>query len=297
MEGKDRVQLDLFGEPVVPASARQEKRSRQEVFNDYEGFVGKFKPKKTTDDCYTPAPIYEALIGYIDANVCPLEGHRIVRPFWPGKEFRDYDYRPGDIVIDNPPFSILAKVLDFYIARGVKFWLFAPQLTLFSYAKRDCALVCADCCLAYENGAKVKTSFITNLYPTEVWVMADGRLHDVLAKADRLARPAEKMPRYAYPPNVLTAAELGTYVASAGKCHTIRRGEGVAISRLDCQKGGPAIFGGGLLLSDAAAEAKEQAKERACIQPKVLELSEREKRIIRQLGQQKQNNSTGYESG
>ena len=97
--------------------------------------------------------------------------------------------------------------------------------------------------------------------------------------------------------DVLTAAELGTYVASAGKCHTIRRGEGVCISRLDCQKGGPAIFGGGLLLSDTAAEAKERAKERDCRQPKVLELSEREKRIIRQLGQQKQNNSTGYESG
>lgn len=101
--------------------------------------------------------------------------------------------------------------------------------------------------------------------------------------------------------DVLTAAELGTYVASAGKCHTIRRGEGMRISRLDCQKGGPAIFGGGLLLSDTAAEAKELAKElakeRACCQPKVLELSEREKGIIRQLGQQKQNNSTGYESG
>lgn len=25
-----------------------------EKFEDYEGFVEKFKPKKTTDDCYTP---------------------------------------------------------------------------------------------------------------------------------------------------------------------------------------------------------------------------------------------------
>lgn len=94
-----------------------------------------------------------------------------------------------------------------------------------------------------------------------------------------------------------TAGRKETQEGAAGMCHTIRRGEGVCISRLDCQKGGPAIFGGGLLLSDTAAEAKERAKERACCQPKVLELSEREKRIIRQLGQQKQNNSTGYESG
>lgn len=28
--------------------------TREEKFNDYDGFVAKFKPKKTTDDCYPP---------------------------------------------------------------------------------------------------------------------------------------------------------------------------------------------------------------------------------------------------
>ena len=28
---------------------------------DYKEFVDKFKPKKTTDDCYTPPEIYEAV--------------------------------------------------------------------------------------------------------------------------------------------------------------------------------------------------------------------------------------------
>lgn len=27
---------------------------RQQTSDDYESFVEKFKPKKTTDDCYTP---------------------------------------------------------------------------------------------------------------------------------------------------------------------------------------------------------------------------------------------------
>lgn len=27
---------------------------RQQTIDDYGGFVEKFKPKKTTDDCYTP---------------------------------------------------------------------------------------------------------------------------------------------------------------------------------------------------------------------------------------------------
>lgn len=29
--------------------------------NIYEEFVDKFKPKKTTDDCYTPGAIYEVV--------------------------------------------------------------------------------------------------------------------------------------------------------------------------------------------------------------------------------------------
>lgn len=29
--------------------------------NTYEKFVDKFKPKKTTDDCYTPGAIYEVV--------------------------------------------------------------------------------------------------------------------------------------------------------------------------------------------------------------------------------------------
>lgn len=32
--------------------------------NTYEEFVDKFKPKKTTDDCYTPGAIYEVVKGW-----------------------------------------------------------------------------------------------------------------------------------------------------------------------------------------------------------------------------------------
>lgn len=30
----------------------------------YKEFVDKFKPKKTTDDCYTPQIVYEAVKGW-----------------------------------------------------------------------------------------------------------------------------------------------------------------------------------------------------------------------------------------
>ena len=61
--------------------------SRQLSFTDYDGFVDKFKPKKTTDDCYTPPAVYEAVIDYVNRNVSPLEGREIVRPFWPGGDY------------------------------------------------------------------------------------------------------------------------------------------------------------------------------------------------------------------
>lgn len=61
--------------------------SRQLSFTDYDGFVEKFKPKNTTDDCYTPPAVYEAVLDYVDRNVTPLDGREVVRPFWPGGFF------------------------------------------------------------------------------------------------------------------------------------------------------------------------------------------------------------------
>ena len=34
---------------------------------DYDEFIEKFKPKKTTDDCYTPPLVYEAVLGWARA--------------------------------------------------------------------------------------------------------------------------------------------------------------------------------------------------------------------------------------
>lgn len=47
----------------------------------YEEFVDKFKPKKTTDDCYTPPSVYTVI-------------------------------SDGAVVLDNPPFSILTSILS-----------------------------------------------------------------------------------------------------------------------------------------------------------------------------------------
>ena len=53
----------------------------------YEEFVGKFKPKLTTDDCYTPENVYETVKAWA---IKEYEwGERpIVRPFWPGGDYQ-----------------------------------------------------------------------------------------------------------------------------------------------------------------------------------------------------------------
>ena len=96
----------------------------------YDQFVDKFKPKLTTDDCYTPDAVYDAVAGWV-AKEYKLDQSDFVRPFWPGGDYESYDYPEGCVVVDNPPFSILSKIVRFYDSRKIRFFLWAPALTLF----------------------------------------------------------------------------------------------------------------------------------------------------------------------
>ena len=71
----------------------------------YEQFTEKFVPKRTTDDCYTPETVYEAVKTWAVKNL-HLEGREIVRPFWPGGDYKSFAYPEKCVVIDNPPLSI-----------------------------------------------------------------------------------------------------------------------------------------------------------------------------------------------
>ena len=56
----------------------------------YEEFVEKFKPKLTTDDCYTPPAIYEVIRDWA-CNEFKIDPAVIVRPFYPGGDYEHYD--------------------------------------------------------------------------------------------------------------------------------------------------------------------------------------------------------------
>ena len=269
----------------------------------YEEFVDKFKPKKTTNDCYTPPEIYETVRDWA-CKEYGINPDKIVRPFWPGADYENYDYPDGCVVLDNPPFSILSKICEFYLERDIPFFLFAPSLTAFSGRKivmRVNHIIC-DASIIYENGAVIKTSFVTSFGGDVVAQSSPELTQEINRVSDELrARTVKQLPKYGYPYHVLTAAMLQKY-ARYGVDFKVRRGECEHIHALDSQRPyKKAVYGAGLLLSDAKASeraaaeraaaeraaAERAAAERAAAEmknAKVWELSDRERDIVAGLG-------------
>ena len=263
---------------------------QRELFEDYEGFVEKFKPKKTTDDCYTPPEVYEVIREWACAEY-DIDPATIVRPFYPGGDYESFDYSGGAVVLDNPPFSMLTKICEFYLSRGVPFFLFAPSLTILSSSKtcmRMCHILC-DAQIEYENGAVVNTGFVTSYDEGIVARTAPELGKAINAKVDELHRREHvELPKYEYPDNIVTAAMLRRW-SKYGVDFEVRREDCCHISALDAQKErGKAIFGSGLLLSERAA-AERAAAERAAAErarAHVWELSAREREVVRMIGRQ-----------
>lgn len=253
---------------------------------EYEQFVEKFKPKKTTDDCYTPVEVYNAIADWA-CNRYQLNPGSLVRPFFPGGDYERFHYPQGCVVLDNPPFSILSQIVDFYLSKNICFFLFAPSLTCFS--SKNCMNInhiVSDSDITYENGAKVRTAFVTNL---DSGIVAESApdLGVAIETAQKKIKDKKALPKYDYPPCVLTSAMLQK-LAGNGVEFKVHRKECEEIAKLDSQKKlKKTIFGGGLLLSQAATERKKRAEERAKERAKeckiIWELSEREKEIIKNL--------------
>lgn len=251
---------------------------------EYADFIEKFKPKKTTDDCYTPDNIYNAVLAWA-VKEYKLEGRKVLRPFYPGGDYEGDTYPEGCVVIDNPPFSILSKICAFYDKKGIDYFLFAPALTLFSTNSGRSNYVIADADIVYENGAKVKTGFVTNMGTDRV-ILSPELMRSLRAANDENTRPTTTLPKYAYPDNVITAAHLQKLVNREVSLR-IPRSDASFIRALDEQrKQKKAIYGAGFLLSEKAAkEAAEAAKEAAEEKMNVhkWKLSMRELDIIRSL--------------
>lgn len=173
---------------------------------NYEEFVAKFSKEipKTTDDCFTPQEVYEEVLAYVREKWQLKAGTPIVRPFFPGGDFVNYTYSDDCVVVDNPPFSIISKIIRFYCENNIKFFLFAPSLSLFSAQDCDITYVIFDKDVIYENGARVRTGFVTNL----------------LSEARVIIEPKPK-PK----PNTITSARLIKFCRKIDKPFEIKKSD------------------------------------------------------------------------
>lgn len=250
----------------------------------YEQFVGKFKPKKTTDDCYTPAVVYDAVADWV-AEEYGVNRQRFVRPFYPGGDYENYAYNAGDIVVDNPPFSILSKICGFYQDNGIPFFLFAPSKTIFSLRRAQKIICGVD--ITYDNGAVVGTSFVTNMDSFEVRSAPKLYVKVETANNTNLQASKKHLPKYQYPPEVLTFSviekltKLGVdFRVAAEDCYFVRKLDDQSASK-------KSIYGGGYLLSAAKAQEVAKAKERAKQEvTQIWTLSDRERHIVDGLGKE-----------
>ena len=99
----ENIDMDLFGfnlEKFIPDQHEwfdeHEKNdtSRQEGNEEYNEFLEKFEQKKTTDDCYTPKIVYDAIADWV-ADTYGLEKQNFIRPFYPGGDYQNEKYPAG----------------------------------------------------------------------------------------------------------------------------------------------------------------------------------------------------------
>ena len=248
---------------------------------EYDAFTEKFKPKKTTDDCYTPPNIYAVVADWV-AQEYGLDKDKFLRPFKPNGDYESETYPNGWTVVDNPPFSIMKSICTFYNERDIDFFLFCPALTPPNVD--GVTIIATGSDITYENGASVSTSFVTNMQP-DIVLRSAPELYKAIEEVNKinLFLAHRHVPKYEYPDHVITAAIAQKY-SKRGVEYAVQRKDAVKIKSLDAQKTvGKAIFGYGWLLSDRAA-ADRAAADRAAADPAtVWKLSEREKALVRWL--------------
>lgn len=271
----------------------KERMARGEISEEdeeYQEFLEKFEAKKTTDDCYTPENIYDVVKKWCIERY-GLKGKKIIRPFYPGGDYQKEDYSGDCVVLDNPPFSIISEICEWYTERNIPFFMFAPALTLLGIARGTMNYVACCVSVTYANGANVSTSFVTNLGNKKI--VASAELRELIEEANKenLRKMHKELPKYSYPDEVLTATMLG-YMAAHGTSIEIEAKDVYFIRSLDSQKeSGKGMFGSGFLLSEKSTKKKSVAYQAAAekaaaekVDANIWELSDREREIVKSLG-------------
>ena len=284
------IGFDAAGIQIGGIEAEHFWDEESEDSEEYQAFLEKLAPKKTSDDCYTPANIYEAVKHWALQHY-NLGSPDIIRPFFPGGDYQQTEYPEGCVVIDNPPFSILSQIVAWYLEHGVRFFLFAPGNTLFSIASGAAHYLPVGVSIVYENKAAISTSFVTNLGDYRIEIAPD--LYQLVddINNDNLRSLSADLPNYDYPDHVAVSARMNK-LAKYGEPLRFYENDCLFTRAMDAQRDtDKTIFGSGFYLSNAAA-AEKAAAEKAAAEKAAAhrwQLSARELQLISALGQEKAN--------
>lgn len=275
-------EADEYEEKNREFRQRMEAGELSEDSEEYQEFLQKFEAKKTTDDCYTPENIYEAVADYV-VKYYGVQKKDFMRPFVPGGDYKKEKYSSTSVVLDNPPFSIISEICKWYKKNNIKFFLFAPTLTIFGINSAQ-KIVCGNS-IVYENGANVNTSFVTNIDKFEI--RSAPELYAKIEEVNRenLKQMKKELPVYDYPIEVITSSTLAKF-SKYGVSFSVLPESCRKISELDAQKKvKKGIFGCGYLISDSIVEKRKEAERKEAERKRVNKwnLSEREKEIIKSL--------------
>lgn len=97
-----------------------------------------------------------------------LSGYTAIEPFYNGNDYTAIDYT-NKVVVDEPPFSQLMDILNYYRTNGVYFFLYIPALCdITALTRHNRTLIDTGATLIKQNDVTTFTSFITNLEPSNV---------------------------------------------------------------------------------------------------------------------------------
>ena len=175
--------------------------------------------------------------------------------------------------------------------------LFAPGLVIFRRKGLACA-ICSDTQIIYENGAVVRTGFLTNLEPAVARSAPD--LYREITKAikEKKAMQKKKIRKLEFPHELITASQINSMSKHGVSFKIMPEDCSERTSKLDMMDG--SIFGGGYLLSEKAiaekaiaekaiaekAIAEKERAEKAIAEKEraeKIELSDREKALVKAL--------------
>ena len=163
----------------------------------------------TPDECYTPPAVYDAVLDYA-VDRYNLQGKHIVRPFIPGGNYQQYGYGKNDVVIDNPPFSMTTKIVNWYIDHNIPFFMFINGLYGVSLSRglhAKATVIVTDANVSFDNKGnekRIKLGFVTNLEPKNIILRGDATL------TNRLNGLVKKkaLNKFKYPVNMLQNSDV-----------------------------------------------------------------------------------------